>query len=309
MRVGIDIGGTTTAAVLLADDGSTAASTVLPSGHGPAAVTDVAVAAVAELCAAAGCAAAAVTAVGVGIPGTVDVARGRVRNAVNLGIGTLDLAAVLAERLGAPVHVENDVNAAAVGAFHILSADGRSPGSVVYLNLGTGLACGVVLEGRLWRGTAGAAGEIGHVPVDPQGVRCTCGQRGCLETLCSGSAVARLWPTTGGPAPAALFSAAAGGDRAAQAIKGSVVGGVASAVRVAALSWDAEVIVLGGGMSELGAPLLTGVREALVAMAAASPFLRSLDLPGRVVLPEGRRNVATLGAALLADREPVRTAG
>lgn len=300
-RVGVDIGGTTTAAALLDEDDSVTARVALPSGRGPAGVVEVAVAAVAELCAVGG----PVTAVGVGVPGTVE--RGRLRNAVNLGVTELDLATELSERLGVPVHVENDVNAAAVGAHHLLAVAGAAPTSMAYLNLGTGVACGVVLDGLLWRGASGSAGEIGHVPVDPAGEWCPCGQRGCVETLCSGAAVARLWPATGEPPPAALFAAAAAGDRAARAVRDRVLRGVAEAVRLVCLSLDVEVVVLGGGVSRLGGQLLTGVRAALDTMAATSPFLASLALPSRVTLLGRAGDAATLGAALLAgDRDRTR---
>lgn len=297
--IGVDIGGTTTAAALVEEDGSVAARVALPSGHGPAAVVEVAAAAVAELCA------GGVGAVGVGVPGTVE--GGRLRNAVNLGVTELDLATRLGERLGTPVHVENDVNAAAVGAHQLLTAAGAAPTSMAYLNLGTGVACGVVLDGRLWRGASGSAGEIGHVPVDPAGERCACGQRGCVETLCSGAAVARLWPAAGQPPPAALFAAAAAGDPAARSVRDRVVRGVAEAVRLVALSLDVEVVALGGGVSRLGARLLSGVRAALGTMAATSPFLATLDLPARVTLLGRPEDAGPLGAALLAgsrDRAP-----
>ena len=80
-----------------------------------------------------------------------------------------------------------------MGAFHLLGRPDTH--SMAYLNLGTGLAAGLVLNGALWRGSRGTAGEIGHIPVDPNGALCSCGQRGCLEMVASGSAVARQWPT------------------------------------------------------------------------------------------------------------------
>jgi len=109
--------------------------------------------------------------------GAVDVASGRVEHAVNLGLSGLDLGSEVAARLGRSVRVENDVNAAALGAFSLLGR--TSSQSMAYLNLGTSLAAGLVLGGRLWRGSRGVAGEIGHIPVDPAGDRCGCGQRGC----------------------------------------------------------------------------------------------------------------------------------
>src|ERR671910_811353 len=119
----------------------------------------------------------------VDVPGLVDARSGTVKHAVNLGVDGewLPVGQLLADLVGVPVLVENDVNAATLGAVALSGAD-----DVVYLSIGTGLAAGLVLEGRLRRGEHGAAGEIGHVPVDPQGVVCQCGQRGCLETIASG---------------------------------------------------------------------------------------------------------------------------
>src|SRR5690606_171634 len=106
-----------------------------------------------------------------------------------------DMAGELGARLGAPVFVENDVDAAALGAHHVLAAAGDAPRSLAYLNLGTGLACGVVTGRRLWRGAAGAAGEVGHVPVDPEGAPCPCGQRGGPGTVAPRAARARTAAT------------------------------------------------------------------------------------------------------------------
>lgn len=298
LTVGLDIGGTSTAAVLMNGGGVVLSRTSLPSGYGPARVLEVALDAVAGVCEQAGVGTERLTAVGVGIPGSVGTDDGHVRHAVNLGIDSVDVAGLLGARLRVPVRIENDVNVAALGSFHLLGAAGRAPGSLCYLNLGTGLACGIVLDGRLWRGSSGVAGEIGHVPVDPDGVPCACGQRGCLETVCSASAVARLWPTASEPPPVALFRAADGGDPSAQAIRDQVLEGVAAAVRLVTLTVDLDVVALGGGLSRLGEPLLAGVRAALARMGRPSAFLSALDLPARVVLA-AQPEAATLGAALL----------
>lgn len=299
MRLGIDIGGTSTAAVLLADDGTVLARHARPSGYGPGPVVDVAAAVTDELCASAGTAPAALRGVGVGVPGTVDTARGRVRTAVNLGIDSLDLATALGRRLGVPVTVENDVNAAALGVHHVLPCP--RPDSMAFVNLGTGLACGIVVGGQLWRGATGAAGEIGHVPVDPLGPVCACGQRGCLETLCSGSAIARRWPADEQPPPVALLAAVSAGDPAAVRVWEDVLRGAAATVRVVALTLDVDVVVLGGGVSRLGTPLLAGVRSALGEMGRTSPFLASLDLSARLRLAPVDEELGAVGAALLGS--------
>jgi predicted NBD/HSP70 family sugar kinase len=172
---------------------------------------------------------------------------------------------------------------------------------MAFLNLGTGMAAGIVVDGRLWRGSTGIAGEIGHLPVDPQGALCACGQRGCLETVASGSGVARQWPTDDPLPVRAVFAAAADGDPAARAITARLATGIASAVRALVLTVDPATVVVGGGLSHLGERLLGEVHEVLHDWERTSPFLASLDLPGRVrLVPEGTP-VAALGAALVGE--------
>ena len=234
--------------------------------------------------------------VGVGIPGLVDVEQGAVKHAVNLGVDGewLPLADLLGARLGVPVVVENDVNAATLGAVALSGED-----DLVYLSIGTGLAAGLILQGRLRRGDHGAAGEIGHVPVDPAGALCTCGQRGCLETIASGSAIAAAWPSGDVPAAQALFAAAQSGDPKAIDARDRFAHGVASAVRVLSLTVDPRTVVLGGGVAQLGEQLRVAVAAALLDQAADSPFLASLDLAGRLRVVPSNYPVAAVGAALL----------
>ncbi|CAN5271677.1 ROK family protein [soil metagenome] len=297
MRVGLDIGGTKTDAVAVDDSGSVIAEVRVATGFGPAAVlesTETAVAALADL---AGVDSSRFASVGIGIPGAVDIETGRVSHAVNLGVDNLELGAVLGQRLAVTVHVENDVNAAALGAFHLL---GRAETeSMAYLNLGTGLAAGLVLDGRLWRGARGTAGEIGHIPIDPNGPLCPCGQRGCLEMVASGSAVLRQWPTDHPRPVQALFDAAATGDPVASEVKTRLVENVAAAVRLLVLTVDVDTVVIGGGISSLGRPLLDEVRLVLAGWAAASPFISSLELATRVELVPSQFSAAAVGAAIV----------
>jgi len=298
VRVGLDVGGTKIDAVAVDDDGLVLARTRLPSGFGADEVVANAASAVARVLGAPapGSSRALVPrSVGVGIPGVVDPVTGRVSHAVNLGFADVAFGDALSRLVGVPVAVENDVNAAALGTWHALGLRG----SMAYLNLGTGLAAGIVVDGVLSRGSRGAVGEIGHVPVDPAGVLCTCGQRGCLETVASGTAAARLWPTDV-PHPARdLFTAADHGDPAAVAARTVLADGVAAAVRLLVLTVDVETIVVGGGLSALGGPLLEQVRASLDRAGRTSPFVASLDLPSRVVLlPADAPPVAAVGAAM-----------
>lgn len=310
--VGLDIGGTKTLAVLLGHEGQVLAQSRLATETGPVGVVDGAVRAVESVARQAGVLLAEVTGVGVGVPGLVESDDGTVRHAVNLGLDgdPLDLAHLLSERLGGVgVGVENDLNVAAVGAAHLVEAEEPDdrPTDLAFLALGTGLAAGIVLDGSLRRGRTGAAGEIGHVPVDPLGPPCGCGQRGCLELYASGSAVTALWPSiTGRPAPVELFEAADAGDPEAVAARDTYARAVAAAVRMLVLTVDVRHVVLGGGVSQLGEPLLDVVRSALTDESAASGFLRSLDLPGRVRLAPGRVPVGAIGAAVIGRGHAAR---
>ncbi|WP_378145309.1 ROK family protein [Cnuibacter sp. UC19_7] len=298
MRLGLDIGGTKTDAVVLDDSGALAHRVRAATGLGADAVVATAVTLIDRIAAEAGLEPAAFDSIGVGIPGQVDTATGHVWHAVNLGVDELDFGVRVSERIGVPVSVENDVKAAALGAYHLLPGT-RQDRSMAYLNLGTGLAAGLVIDGRLWRGARGAAGEIGHIPVDPHGVLCPCGQRGCLETVASGSAIARQWPSDDPIPVRSLLAAAEGGDGDAVRIRDSFIENVAAAVRVLVLTLDVDTVTIGGGLSALGDWLLESVRAVLGGWAADSPFLASLGLPERVrVVPAGFP-AAAVGAALV----------
>lgn len=310
--IGLDIGGTKILGALLGPDGAVVAQVRRPTVRGAEGVVAGAAQAVRDLVDLGGTSLARVAGVGLGIPGIVDHAAGTVRHAVNLGVdgSELPLADLLSAEIdGVPVVVENDLNVAAVGAAHLLERDTPLPDraavaapseDLAFIALGTGLAAGLVLEGDLRRGVSGAAGEIGHVPIDPAGPECACGQRGCLEMFASGTALATAWPARHGkPSPVELFEAAAAGDPGAVAVKARFAGAVASAVRLLVLTVDVRHVVLGGGVSQLGEPLLEAVRDALHEQAEGSPFLTSLALHERVRLAPQGVPVAAVGAAVL----------
>ncbi len=301
LRVGLDIGATKILGAVIGEGGAVVAEARQDTRPGPDGVLETATAVLDLL-------AAALDGVlpphiGIGIPGIVDRQRGAVSHAVNLGLGgdwfplADRLSGRLSGRCGATVIVENDLNAATWGAHVLSGAD-----DLAYLALGTGLAAGLVLSGTLRRGAHGAAGEIGHVPVDPAGGTCSCGQRGCLELLASGSALTAAWPAAGDvPPAAALFAAAAAGDPRAVAARDRFAAGVADAVRMLGLAVDPAAIIIGGGVAHVGEPLLAAVSAALRAQAATSPFLAALDLAGRTALLPGRAPVGAIGAALIGN--------
>ena len=232
-RVGVDVGGTKIEAALVSPDGEIVASRRIPARRGGDRLVDDVTAIVRDV---AGDRLAGVRAVGIGTPGQVDSAAGRIANVVNLGIDTLELGPLVSGRLGVPVHVDNDVNAAALGAARSVVGSDLT-GTIAFLNFGTGLAAGILIDGELQHGFSGAAGEIGHIPVDPNRLPCQCGQRGCLETVCSGASVGRLWPTENGAPPMPdLIRAAHAGDEHAVEVLGKVAHAMVDTIRGSSFS-------------------------------------------------------------------------
>lgn len=290
MRLGIDIGGTKTAVVVLDGSGEVVVTTTGASGRGPDDVLARAVALARH--AMAGLAdVETVTSVGVCVPGLVDRASGVVRHAVNLDVDELDLRRGVGDALGLVPEVDNDVKAAAVAAYTRVG-----PGDVEalgYLNAGTGLAAAVVRADGVVRGPGGVAGEIGHIPVGGD-VACACGQTGCLETVASGTALRRMWPGDGD-----VMSAAADGDEAATQAVRALACGLAVAVQMLVVASGVGQVVVSGGLTRAGQPLLDEVRAEQRRRAAGSPFLAALQLDARVSFLDPDVPWAAVGAALL----------
>ncbi|MGY3750904.1 ROK family glucokinase [Vagococcus acidifermentans] len=129
--------------------------------------------------------------IGMGTPGTVDRNKGTVIGAYNLNWKTLQpVKEQIESALGIPFYIDNDANVAALGERWRGAGDNLD--DVTFITLGTGVGGGIIAEGRLLHGAVGAAGEIGHITVDPEGFECTCGKKGCLETVASATGVVRV---------------------------------------------------------------------------------------------------------------------
>lgn len=293
--LGLDIGGTKTQGVIVDSAGRVLVSRQSPTAQGTSGVTRTAIAVAEELLASSS--APVASTLGVGIPGIVDPERGAVMHAVNLGVSAEwhPLAHLLSERLGMKVVLENDVNAATVGA----AALTQEP-DLAYLSIGTGLAAGLMLDGRLRRGFLGAAGEIGHIPLVPAGIKCACGQAGCLETIASGSALAKVLGDGQFPPAQGLFADSVAEGATAE-IRSDFAEAIGAAIRVIALAVDPRRIVIGGGVAQLGQPLKAAIVDALVRQARTSPFLASLSLASRIELIPDNYPVAAAGAAMLVQ--------
>lgn len=223
---------------------------------------------------------------GVGVAGQVEASTRRILVAPNLGWKDLDFASLLEEKLQAPVRLANDLSVAALGETRAGAARGYADAVLVFL--GSGVGAGLVLDGRLYEGARGVAGELGHIKVQPGGRVCGCGELGCLEAYAGGhnlgkraaEAMAEGRPTRlevpEGLTPSArmLAMAAAQGD----ALSLELLEGAAALVGVAAANvvtlLNPEVLVLGGGVLA-GSPVVRqGVEQAVRAHASRASLAR-----------------------------------
>jgi glucokinase len=312
--VGVDVGGTKILAVLTDADGAIHAEarrSTPPAADAPGVVVADTVSEVLGDLAAAATRDLTHLPLGVGVPGMLSH-DGVVAFSPNLPSTTgADLGAVLAARLGGRrCLVTNDADAAAV-AEHRLGAT-RGIDDFVLVTLGTGIGGGIVSGGRLVRGRAGFAGEIGHVVVDPSGPRCPCGKRGCWERYASGAGVARLAREAAvagrlqslaavvGDAEAVrgedVTHAAAAGDREALAVLEEVGWWLALGLANLAAILDPGCFVLGGGLSEASAMLLPPTRRHLVGLLEGGERRPAIE----VVAADLGSRAGAIGAALLA---------
>ncbi len=190
--VGVDLGGTNIKIGLVTSEGRLVQrhSVSTAAEGGPEAVAGRICQGVRECLDKAGAGAGDVGGVGVGSPGTIDLEAGVVTFSPNLP-GWLDvpLRSLIQDGLGLPCTLDNDANVAALGEYWVGAGSGAR--SLVLLTLGTGIGGGIVLDGRIWHGGNGVAGEIGHMSINPDGPLCGCGNRGCLEAYASATAMVR----------------------------------------------------------------------------------------------------------------------
>lgn len=264
MVLGVDLGGTKILTVLADREGKVLARVKVPTeaARGQGHVIDKIVESVQTVLREAGVPAGAVRAVGMGAPGPLDPFRGWLHFAPNLGWRDVPLGEMLGSRLGLPVYLDNDANLAALGEY--VYGAGRDTGDMVYITVSTGVGGGLILGGRIYHGAGGGAGEIGHITVAADGPPCGCGNKGCLEAVASGTALARRAAALVKDGRGAGILAAAGGDRERV---------TARAVVQAALAGDPEALVI--------------VRDAGRYLGVALAGLINLLNPAAVVLGGG----------------------
>jgi N-acetylglucosamine repressor len=215
-----------------------------------------------------------VVGIGVGTPGLVNTREGMVINAVNLDWQNLPLARLLQDRYHLPVHIMNDSQAAAIGEY-VYGGGYKADENLVVINIRQGIGAGILVNGRLFQGDGGAAGEIGHMVVQENGELCRCGNHGCLETLASARAVVQRAKTLVTEYPASLLAqdpenitldtleqAFAAGDPLARKVildAGHYLG-LSIASLISMLNMQRFVLI--GDMTRFGRPWLEAVRDA-----------------------------------------------
>ncbi|HET6696919.1 MAG TPA: ROK family protein [Gaiellaceae bacterium] len=304
--IAVDLGGTKLAAGLVDREGAVLNRTVEPTDlSGEEAILDQLERVIGAV------AGEGFSALGVGVPSTIDQRTGRAVTSVNIPLAGVDLRDRLEARFGVPVMIENDGNAAAV-AEHRLGA-GRGAQQMIMLTLGTGVGGGLILDGRLYRGAVGAAGELGHITIDVDGPPCqgACPGRGHLEALASGLAANELAAAAAAEHPDGDLGRAAADGRvvdARLAVELAAQGegdardvldhvgfhlgvGIASYVNI----FNPEIVVIGGGFAEAGELLLVPARK-VVSERALPPGNDDVG----IVLAELGSAAGLVGAGLVA---------
>ena len=312
IRIGVDLGGTDIKIGAVTDDGRLLRSLSTPTRPErpfEAVVADIC-AHIRELLDGMGLGEADVASVGVGLPGAANTETGHALYCTNLGWLDVPFREEMQRFFSCPVLMENDANAAALAENRVGASRGCS--SSVMITLGTGVGGGIILDGKPWRGFFYMAGEIGHMTLVPNGLRCNCGRSGCVERYCSATALTEqarqaclthpendmLRRAEGHPERITardVVDAAKAGDETALRIFTDFARHLALAVDNVINTLNPEMIVLGGGVSRAGEFLLEAVR------AWIPPFEMGLRRQQtRIGLAALGNEAGMIGAALLA---------
>jgi glucokinase len=256
-------------------------------------------------------------AIGLGIPCTIDQERGVAVMAVNLELADVPIRDLMGERLGLPVVLDNDANAAILAEHRFGAARGAD--NAVMLTIGTGIGGGLLLGGEVYRGSTGAGAELGHVVIEANGPRCqgNCPNRGCVEALASGTAIAREGLVAAEAAPDSLLGrslaqgvtldgkevtdAALAGDSVAVGVLNTAGRWLGVALSSLANIFEPDVFVIGGGAIRAGDLLLEPARVEL-ASRALSPMDKTPVAAAELGPEAGMIGAATM-ALLAQDRE------
>ncbi|MGZ9934014.1 ROK family transcriptional regulator [Streptomyces sp. NC-S4] len=221
--------------------------------------------------------------VGLGVPGPIDVESGTLGSTAILpGWAGINPRQELSQRLGVPVYVDNDANLGALG--ELVWGSGRGVKDLAYIKVASGVGAGLVINGQIYRGPGGTAGEIGHITLDESGPVCRCGNRGCLETFAAARYVLPLLQGTHGPelTMERVVELAREGDPGCRRVITDVGRHVGSGVASLCNLLNPSRVVLGGSLAEAGELVLAPIRESV----------------GRYAIPSAARQLSVLTGSL-----------
>ncbi|MFF3032053.1 ROK family protein [Streptomyces rubiginosohelvolus] len=237
--------------------------------------------------------------VGLGVPGPIDVESGTLGSTSILpGWTGINPSKELSGRLGVPVYVDNDANLGALG--ELVWGSGRGVKDLAYIKVASGVGAGLVIDGTIYRGPGGTAGEIGHITLDESGPVCRCGNRGCLETFTAARYVLPLLQPSHGPGLTMerVVQLAREGDPGCRRVIGDVGRHIGSGVANLCNLLNPSRVVLGGSLAEAGELVLGPIRDSVSRYAIPSAARQLSVLPGAL---GGRAEV--LGALALVLSE------
>ncbi|MDA5281525.1 ROK family transcriptional regulator [Streptomyces sp. NPDC054904] len=221
--------------------------------------------------------------VGLGVPGPIDVESGTLGSTAILpGWAGINPRQELSQRLGVPVYVDNDANLGALG--ELVWGSGRGVKDLAYIKVASGVGAGLVINGQIYRGPGGTAGEIGHITLDESGPVCRCGNRGCLETFAAARYVLPLLESSHGPdlTMERVVELAREGDPGCRRVITDVGRHIGSGVASLCNLLNPSRVVLGGSLAEAGELVLTPIRESV----------------GRYAIPSAARQLSVLTGSL-----------
>lgn len=308
MRIGIDLGGTTVKAVLCEENGAIAGRKSCPTRVGDADGLLADMRALAQsLCEEAQIAPEQVCSIGIGVPGSFDKAKCMLKFGTNLGMNNVCFADAFRPLFPCRVELDNDANCAALGEALVGAAKGKN--SVLMVTLGTGVGGGIVIDGKLYTGCNGIAGELGHIVIRQNGEKCNCGRKGCLEAYTSAAALVRfaeralqggrksvLSLKKGRLDAKSICDAVDEGDALARELFDNYCEdlscGLASFVNI----FQPECILIGGGLAGYGEKLIAPLRRAV-----ASQTYRAESRNTEILAASLGNDAGLIGAAMLSS--------
>jgi glucokinase len=287
----VDVGGTTVKGSVFVDGVEITPEHAVPTFEGSSGALDAVLAVLSALAGTARALGHEPTAIGAGSPGLVDTNAGLVRYAANLHWTNLPLVRLLEAQFGIPTLVDHDARTAARAEM----AQRPALRDFVFIPIGTGISAAVVIAGKIVTGARGQAGELGHIPIVPHGLPCSCGQTGCLETYASASAILARYLAAGGSAiSAADVPAMVGKDALATDVWMDAVHALAGAITTLTATLDSDEFIIGGGLAAAGPALLYPLREKV------ADLMGWRDAPSISTSRAGPR-AGLLGAAMLGS--------